>query len=210
MYCLCFLFTIFTFLRCLESSFLILVTSFSTSSTSLCQSPGQYIYQHWRVVTSPQKGIYVLYIKIYQIYICIYMYLLIPEVLRIDVYLYIYIVYKYIYIYVCSYASTLILFILRHPCHFKALNVLLTKLGIGPVFMPWQLQYLKLHQCSHPCHTNLADWYQDLFPMPKREGAESESRSSGTGTLLGIFKLERLIFNDWQVGDNLSPNNLIW
>ena len=109
MYCLCFLFTIFTFLRCLESSFLILVTSFSTSSTSLCQSPGQYIYQHWRVVTSPQKGIYVLYIKIYQIYICIYMYLLIPEVLRIDVYLYIYISYINIYIclFLCIYINTL-------------------------------------------------------------------------------------------------------
>ena len=43
---LCFLFTIFTFLTCPESSFLILRTSFSTSSTSQCQSPGQYIYQH--------------------------------------------------------------------------------------------------------------------------------------------------------------------
>ena len=76
-----------------------------------------------------------------------------------------YIYISYIHIYVCSSGSTSILFILRHPCHFKALNVLLTKLGIGPVFMPWQLQYLKLHQCSHPCHKNLADWYQDLFPM---------------------------------------------
>lgn len=147
-----------------------------------CQSPGQYIYQHWRVVTSPQKGIYyVLYIKC----IYIYMYFLIREVLRI-----------YIYIYTCSSGSTSILFILRHPCHFKALNVLLTKLGIGPVFMPWELQYLKLHQCSHPCHKNLADWYQDLFPMSKREGAESEPRSSGTGTLVGIFKLELLNLND--------------
>lgn len=45
MYCLCF-FTIFTFLTCPESSFRILVTSFSTSSTSQCQSPGQYIHQY--------------------------------------------------------------------------------------------------------------------------------------------------------------------
>ena len=71
MYCLCF-FTIFTFLICPESSFRILVTSFSTSSTSQCQSPGQYIHQYWRVVMSPQKGIHVLYMKYIYILLCIY------------------------------------------------------------------------------------------------------------------------------------------
>lgn len=100
MYCLCF-FTIFTFLTCPESSFRILVTSFSTSSTSQCQSPGQYIHQYWRVVTSPQKGIHVLYMK----YICIILYLLIREVLRVDIY--IYFIYPYICLFFWIYINTL-------------------------------------------------------------------------------------------------------